>query len=397
METSSNNNITGWLTLLSTILFSIAYAGVYIIAGADFGRKTTVMSFLALGVMGIVTIIITLLYFRNNRNHDPLSARIDSVCSRYTLFLVLISVVPLLIELLGYQLIPGFYELADEYPARFSFSVTVLALYVIAYPLLHLSLRKIPKLTIRPHKMGLGVFAACVAMMAGLAFTGTLIGTPIDYVLTHPFADEDTTNLTKIIMSSTLFERILVTAVLAPIFEELIFRKILIDRTIKYGQTLSIIMSGLLFGLFHGNFQQFFFAALIGMLFALVYIRTGRIRYTIFLHATMNLSSSLVSASLLILIYPYLEDDLKNVPADILMMIFVFFMWIFILFSIAVTGIVMLIVWRKRLIPYKAPEEPRTGELISSLLRSPLFWSCITITAAHFASNYLPDIVDYCL
>lgn len=397
METSSENKITGWLTLLSSVLFSITYASVYIVAAAGLGRKTTIISFFALGFTAIVTIVITLLYFRNNKTHDPMRVRIDSVCSRYILFMVSLSVIPLLMELIGYQLIPDFYELADKYPARVSFTITVLALYATAYPLLHLSLRKVPKLTIRPHKMGIGVFAACVAMMAGLAFTGTLIGAPIDYVLTHPFSNEDTNDLTKIIMSSTLFERVLVTSILAPIFEEMIFRKILIDRTIKYGQTLSIIMSGLLFGLFHGNFQQFFFASLIGMLFALVYIRTGRIRYTILLHATMNLSSSLVSASLLIYIYPYIEENIKDIPADAILAMFAFFVWIFILFSVAVTGIVMLVVWRKRLIPYRAPEEPHTGAVTASLLRSPLFWSFITITAAHFASNYLPDIVSYYL
>lgn len=53
-------------------------------------------------------------------------------------------------------------------------------------------------------------------------------------------------------------------SIIGPIFEEILFRKILIDKTIKYGARISIIISALLFGLFHGNVNQFFYAFLMG-------------------------------------------------------------------------------------------------------------------------------------
>ena len=51
------------------------------------------------------------------------------------------------------------------------------------------------------------------------------------------------------------------SVVLAPVMEELIFRKVLIDRTIVYGDKAAVVLSGLLFGVFHGNFHQFFYAS----------------------------------------------------------------------------------------------------------------------------------------
>ena len=58
----------------------------------------------------------------------------------------------------------------------------------------------------------------------------------------------------------------------APVVEEFIFRKFLIDRVYRYGEWVAILTSGLMFGLFHENLAQFFFATLIGCFFAFFYI-----------------------------------------------------------------------------------------------------------------------------
>lgn len=87
--------------------------------------------------------------------------------------------------------------------------------------------------------------------------------------------------------------------ILAPVFEELLFRKFLIDRIYGYGELPAILLSGLMFGLYHGNFQQFVYATTLGMIFAYVYLRTGRIGYTMILHALVNSIGSLVAGGLL--------------------------------------------------------------------------------------------------
>ncbi|MDL2236926.1 CPBP family intramembrane metalloprotease, partial [Christensenellaceae bacterium OttesenSCG-928-K19] len=76
--------------------------------------------------------------------------------------------------------------------------------------------------------------------------------------------------------------------ILAPIAEEFIFRKLLIDRLARYGQWVAVFTSALLFGLFHGNFSQFFYAFGAGLVFGYVYIKTGKVWYTMLLHGIIN-------------------------------------------------------------------------------------------------------------
>ncbi len=79
----------------------------------------------------------------------------------------------------------------------------------------------------------------------------------------------------------------------APIVEELTFRKALLDRLHDTHEGYAAVISGLLFGLMHGNHQQFFLAFFIGMLFAMVYQRTGRVVYTMLLHGMINFTATL--------------------------------------------------------------------------------------------------------
>ena len=50
-----------------------------------------------------------------------------------------------------------------------------------------------------------------------------------------------------------------------------------------------------MFGLFHGNFGQFFYAFAVGSVFAYVALRTGGIRYTVVLHFLVNFFGMTVS------------------------------------------------------------------------------------------------------
>ena len=99
----------------------------------------------------------------------------------------------------------------------------------------------------------------------------------------------------------------ILSVVIAPIFEELIFRKVLMDRIGVYGERLAIIISALSFGAFHGNFQQFFFTVVAGFCLAVVYAKTKKIIYPIILHFLNNSYSVLQQ-----LIY---KIEALNVPA----------------------------------------------------------------------------------
>ncbi len=81
----------------------------------------------------------------------------------------------------------------------------------------------------------------------------------------------------------------LLMVVVGPIAEELFCRKAIIDRTRIYGERLSVISTAVIFGIFHHSVTQFLYTVSLGLIFAYVYIRTGKLRYPIALHIYNNL------------------------------------------------------------------------------------------------------------
>ena len=76
--------------------------------------------------------------------------------------------------------------------------------------------------------------------------------------------------------------------VIAPVFEEFMFRGVILHALKPYGSGLSIFVSGILFGIFHGNFQQCFYTAAAGIALAYIANVTGSIFPTTVIHAIMN-------------------------------------------------------------------------------------------------------------
>ena len=81
--------------------------------------------------------------------------------------------------------------------------------------------------------------------------------------------------------------------ILAPITEELLFRGVLLRAFAPYGKKLSIFISALLFGLFHGNLIQTPYALLVGFVFGYVALEY-HIVWAIALHMFNNLGFALL-------------------------------------------------------------------------------------------------------
>ena len=86
---------------------------------------------------------------------------------------------------------------------------------------------------------------------------------------------------------------LLLGCVIAPITEEFLFRRLLLERLRPYGDRFAILASALCFGLFHGNLNQFFYACAVGALFACI-LRTGCLWQTILLHALTTATTVLL-------------------------------------------------------------------------------------------------------
>ena len=125
-----------------------------------------------------------------------------------------------------------------------------------------------------------------------LMYTGNLVGISIVSLLTRTQSATDLNPLLNIMNGRAVILQLLVTCVIAPIFEEAIFRYGIISKVRPYGERLAIVFSAFCFGLYHGNLQQFLYATLLGLVLGYVYLRTGKLRHTIALHMAINLTGN---------------------------------------------------------------------------------------------------------
>lgn len=90
---------------------------------------------------------------------------------------------------------------------------------------------------------------------------------------------------------------LLSVGVLAPIAEELTFRGLVFRRLKDWmPASISIVVSALAFGIYHGNVVQFLYATLFGILLAFIYHRTGTLWTCVVAHMVSNLWSLFGSA-----------------------------------------------------------------------------------------------------
>lgn len=80
----------------------------------------------------------------------------------------------------------------------------------------------------------------------------------------------------------------LAVVVLAPICEEILFRGILLSKLKRFGGWFAVITTGVLFGLFHQNHQQLFFATAFGIIAGFIALRTNSVIPSVIAHVCLN-------------------------------------------------------------------------------------------------------------
>lgn len=178
-------------------------------------------------------------------------------------------------------------------------AVTMIPLYVIGYPVTFLIMKKDNADRIEKHKMGIGRFILAFMMAYGLMIVGNIIGLALTAGIGLIKGEPVTNAMLNIVTEGNVWISAIYTVLLAPVFEEILFRKLICDRVVQYGQRTAVIISGLMFGLFHMNFNQFFYAAFLGGFFAFIYVKTGSLKYSIGLHMVVNFMGSVVGGLLL--------------------------------------------------------------------------------------------------
>lgn len=171
-------------------------------------------------------------------------------------------------------------------------SVTVLSIYCIAMPVALLLIKPLPK--IRPIKEKLNplhfIFAICVSFFfLDVGQSISQITLELSQKITGEMPSDPflaSTSTPELIINAAF------TCLVAPILEEILFRRLLCNRLLPLGEKKAIVISAAIFGLIHGNFYQFAYAFLIGLVFGYIYVKTGRVIYTIIIHAIINFFGS---------------------------------------------------------------------------------------------------------
>ena len=247
-------------------------------------------------------------------------------------------------------------EIIQKASTNIALILPIVTVDIIGVPLFVLLTRKLPKAEVGNEKFTIGKFVLGIPVMSMIVVVGGLVGTAVQSAITP---SSGTAGLQEILTGSLFFWRVLYVGVLAPIFEEIIFRKIMIDRLATRGKWFAIFVSALCFGLFHGNFSQFFYAFSLGLIWGVIYTRTGKIQITIGYHLIINLSTSAVGMVLMGMM------DKTVVP---------FYAFIGVRYFLAIIGLVIFIVNFKKIFKIEDDSELKDGNLFKAAFTSWGLW-----------------------
>ncbi len=200
-------------------------------------------------------------------------------------------------------LLPQFYE-----QWWFNWVLNLVPLYVFALPAFYLCLRRVEKGAHDPHytsagfvyekpRFHIGHFALFAVISFGLMYIGNIVGTRLMEWMSG-IMNYNYENSLNSLSESPWWMIMIGTVIIAPIGEEFLFRKLFIDRARRYGDGMAILLSALLFALFHGNFFQFFYAFMVGLVMAYAYTLTGKLYWSVGLHMFMNFMGMMIMPNL---------------------------------------------------------------------------------------------------
>lgn len=240
---------------------------------------------------------------------------------------------------------------------NFSLLCNMATMYLISMPLMMLMIRSVPAVKVEKHPMSFGKLLIALIMCYSIMYCSNIIGTIITFIIGLVKGAPVNNVIQEVATSIHPLLSFFIMVICAPVMEELIFRKLLVDRAVRYGQGIAVVLSGLMFGLFHGNLSQFVYAFALGMFLAFLYVRTGKIQYTIVLHMAVNFVGGVIAPALLKLLdYDSLnaamasqdEQIIMQAMADVFPGLLVFLLYLLLLFGVVIAGIVLLIVFRKK-------------------------------------------------
>ncbi|WP_409303975.1 lysostaphin resistance A-like protein [Peribacillus sp. SCS-155] len=140
-----------------------------------------------------------------------------------------------------------------------------------------------------------------------LALFSQSVAGMIEKMLGIETGSENTQEILQLIKSVPAV--ILVSSIIGPILEELIFRKIIFGSLYKrFNFFISALISSIIFGVAHFELVHILLYSAMGFTFAFLYVKTNRIIVPIFAHVAMN--------TLVVILQSAYKDDIEKMMKD---------------------------------------------------------------------------------
>ncbi|MDR0196972.1 MAG: CPBP family intramembrane metalloprotease [Oscillospiraceae bacterium] len=140
----------------------------------------------------------------------------------------------------------------------------------------------------------------------------------------------------------------------AALFEEFIARGIFLEALKPYGTGFAVMMSAFLFGIMHGNFEQFFYAFIMGIVLGYIAVQTGSILAGTIMHAMFNSVAAFVILFMSTKSSEYLNHG-GEIPEENMPVLAIYGMFTIVLAGLLICGIALAFKKLSRLRIYKMP------------------------------------------
>ena len=227
------------------------------------------------------------------------NVNVKSVFSRVGLAAAVLGVVVNLVQILIITIFK-IVNPAFESNGWFRYLLIAVSFYLIGFPLCCLILKRIPDGHKREEEsLTFGGFIKFFLISYFVMVLLNLFTMGFILVVGKVKGADVVNPLEGVISNSSIWATIIFAGILSPIIEEILFRGVMLNKLRTYGDKIAIITTALLFGLFHENFSQFFYAVGLGVVFAYVTLKTGTIKYSIGLHIMINMMGSVIGTKVL--------------------------------------------------------------------------------------------------
>lgn len=253
-----------------------------------------------------------------------------------------------------------------------SLLISMLPMYLIGYPIMIACIKKVPaEQEAEKKKMSVGQWLVAFIMCYSLVYISNIIGNIVTSIVGVIKQGQVQNTIVDIAMSVSPLTSFVAMVIAAPIMEEYIFRKLLLDRTVKYGEGLSILLSGVIFGLFHGNLNQFAYAFILGCFYGFIYVRTRNVLHTILMHMLNNFMGSILGMFILeksgfLELATAMEtasaEELTTLMMNNISGLAIYFIYVMVLLIIVFAGVILLILKKKKFYVNHTEEELPKGQ-----------------------------------